>query len=371
MNIAFRADSSLEIGAGHVMRCLALAQELRDCGHNVSFVCKQHLGHRGEFIRSQGFECYLLPEALDDAAISGEPVNHADNHVAWLGGSWASDAAATAVCLELCAADIVVIDHYSLGESWERAVADTGRKIVVIDDLADRPHECDLLLDQNLGRAISDYKTLVPAHCQILVGPSYALLRSEFKALRGYSLARRKGARVTQIFVSMGGIDKDNITGLVLEALGHCKLPEGCEVVVVLSVLSPGLAEITSMADKMPFPIKIKTDVSNMAELMAQSDIAIGAAGTTAWERCCLGVPSIAIVIADNQRAGGVSMESTGVARVIDSPADIASELSLIMDELVASPTEQAALSERASAVTDGLGAERVCAAMRAHEARY
>ena len=172
---------------------------------------------------------------------------------------------------------------------------------MVIDDLADRKHQCDILLDQTFGRQQEDYLPLTPEYCKLLLGSQYALLRPEFAKWRPYSLDRRSKSEFKQLLINMGGVDVDNFTENVLDELKLCNLPINMNITVVMGGSAPHLESVKAKAITLPYKTEVKVDVDNMAEVMANADIAIGAAGSTAWERCCLGLPTIQFVIAKNQ----------------------------------------------------------------------
>ncbi|MFH0934731.1 MAG: UDP-2,4-diacetamido-2,4,6-trideoxy-beta-L-altropyranose hydrolase, partial [Pseudomonadota bacterium] len=296
-SILIRTDASLDIGTGHVMRCLTLAEALREQGASCRFVCRAHPGNLIDLIRQRGFVVHSLPSDPDWQPRSTEPA-----HAAWLGADWQADAEQTKVSAGGTAIDWLIVDHYALDGRWESALRGHSGKIMVIDDLADRVHDCDLLLDQNLGRNAEDYAALVPGGCTLLVGAKYALLRPEFSAQREYSLARRSAPQLKHLLITMGGVDKDDVTGKVLDALRVCTLPADCRISVVMGPHAPWLAQVRERAANMPWPTMVLVNISDMARLMADSDLAIGAAGCTSWERCCLGLPSLMMVLADNQR---------------------------------------------------------------------
>jgi len=194
---------------------------------------------------------------------------------------------------------------------------------MVIDDLADRPHHCDLLLDQNLGRNAVDYCGLLEPQTQTLIGPTYALLRPEFSQLRAYSLARRAQPQLQRILVFMGGVDKDNATGQVLTALQNTQLPRDMHITVVMGRHAPWMQQVQSQAAQIPVPTQVLVGVNNMSQLMADSDFAIGAAGSTSWERCCLGLPTALMVLAPNQQAGAEALFKSGAAIVLENPQQL------------------------------------------------
>lgn len=357
MQVAFRVDASSGMGIGHAMRCLSLADALRAEGAECRFVCREHPGHIGEHVRSRGHEVRMLPAPAPGrrAAAASPP------HASWLGAGWEQDAQQTVDAIRDESWDWLVVDHYGVDERWEHALRGSAGRILAIDDLADRRHDCDLLLDQNLGRDATDYDGLV-ADARKLIGPGYALLRPQFAGLRASSLERRRGtAEIRNILVSLGGADPANVTAGVLSTLAACDLAAGCRIMVVSSARSPWLEPLHSMADAMPFACAILADVENMAELMAASDMMIGAAGSTSWERCCLGVPGISIVIADNQRDVAAALQSAGATEVL-GVEDIPSRLPEVFTR-VAGRLER--MSSDAAKIVDGQGCQRVVGAMR------
>jgi UDP-2,4-diacetamido-2,4,6-trideoxy-beta-L-altropyranose hydrolase len=317
MKVVFRADASTDIGTGHVMRCLTLARALAEHGVCCDFICRAHEGHLIDFIREQGFAAHVLP-------LVNSPNETVDGttHAPWLGTSQAQDAQACEPVLGALQADWLVVDHYALDARWEQALAHAYGHLMVIDDLADRPHVAAVLLDQTLGRDTADYQAHVPSDCILLCGAPYALLRPEFAALRPVSLQRRRPPTLRQLLITMGGVDKHNATGQVLNALTVCALPADCRVVVVMGPHAPHAARVQAQARTLPWPTQVLSGVSHMAQLMADSDLAIGAAGATAWERCCLGLPSLMLVLADNQRGMAQALAKSGAAQVIE-PVDL------------------------------------------------
>lgn len=371
MKVAFRTDASLQMGSGHVMRCLTLADALKAQGADCHFISREHPGHLLEVIRQRGYKvnsllAHVVPaQAAIKSIVKEAPSQQQEPaHTAWLGSSWQTDAQETAAILASLQLDWLVVDHYALDQRWEEALAPHIRKLIVIDDLADRPHCCDLLLDQNLGSQPEHYAQWVPAHCQVLTGPHYALLRPEFAALRPYSLQRRQAQPgLRQLLITMGGVDQPNATGQVLHVLKTCALPADCRITVVMGLTAPWLQNVRELAAQMPWPTEVVVNVSDMAQRMADSDLAIGAAGSTSWERCCLGLPTLMVVLADNQQDGAQALEAAHAARLIGAVSDIATKLPLAVRELIDSEC-QSRMSLAASAITDGQGAEKILKAM-------
>ncbi len=350
LTIAFRADASQQIGTGHVMRCLTLADALASKGAQCAFICREHAGNLIEYILSKGHAVHGLP--MGSEADTDLP------HSAWLGATQAQDAKACAHLLAELQPDWLVVDHYALDARWEGALANHCGQVMVIDDLADRPHACNLLLDQTFGRHEVDYRPLVPEDCTLLCGSKYALLRPEFAALRPYSLQRRAHPKLKHLLISMGGVDKDNVTVQVLNALRTYPLPADCEITVVMGATAPWLAGVEQLAQAMPWPATVRVGVTNMAKLMADSDLAIGAAGATSWERCCLGLPSILVVLAANQTSIAAALSHAGAAVLLELQ-DLSCQLAHT-PALRADQTALIAMSRAASQICKGEGAAYV-----------
>lgn len=306
LQVVFRADASVTIGTGHVMRCLALAEALRVRGANCRFVTRDLPGHLGALIAERNFAVSLLP------APTSPPPSAPPDHAAWAGVTWQQDVLDTRAVLYL--ADWLVVDHYAFDARWQNGLADRVGRVMVIDDLADRPHAAALLLDQNLGCTAQHYDGLVPDDCQRLIGPRFALLRPEFAERREASLVRRRGARLSHLMISMGGTDVADATSAVLHALAKADLPGNLKISVVMGSRAPALECVRALAAIMPWPTRVLVDVPDMAALMADADLAIGAGGSTTWERCCLGLPSIIIGTATNQARAVAAMENAGAA---------------------------------------------------------
>ena len=249
----------------------------------------------------------------------------------------------------------LIVDHYALDKRWEGQMRPFTGKIMVIDDLADRPHDCDLLLDQNLYKGMERrYEGLVPDHCERLLGPRYALLRPEFAAAR--RTLRHRDGRVRRILVFFGGSDLSNETAKALEAIRLLNRSDIAVDVVVGASNAKG-DMIREICQRMPNTC-FHLQVENMAELMALADLAIGAGGTTTWERCYLGLPTIVLVLADNQREVAEAMSAAGAIRNVGWHADVTSTgLAEALRMAMASPDFLNAMSERCFAIMGGPGA--------------
>jgi len=353
MAIVFRVDASLEIGTGHVMRCLVLADSLRARGAECIFICRDNAGNLSDYIRSRGYELFLLPLANNFKFLQDGPA-----HAYWLGETWEVDANQTSNILRGLKIDWLVIDHYALDYRWEQVLHSFSARIMVIDDLSDRRHQCDLLLDQNLGRSRSDYKTLLGLRSRGLFGPEYALLRSEFGEMREYSLARRKKGEFKRLLISMGGVDRNNATGRVMSALNLCELAPDFYLTVVMGSTAPWVEHIQAQALNMSCKTDVLVGVENMSEILANCDLAIGAAGSSSWERCCLGLPAMQVVLAANQRLINIALAQAGAVLALDIEQCL--EQLPVQLKRMSDSNNLLAMSNAAQALCDGGGAERV-----------
>jgi UDP-2,4-diacetamido-2,4,6-trideoxy-beta-L-altropyranose hydrolase len=352
--IAFRTDASLQIGTGHVMRCLTLADGLRERGARSIFICRPHAGHLLDLIKQRGHTALALAPAEHLLTAPADP-----QHAHWLGTSWYSDAAQTLDVLGDQVLDWLVVDHYAIDWRWEDAMRPCTRRILAIDDLADRPHACDMLLDQNLGRQAEHYGGLLKRHTQTLIGPEFALLRPEFAQWRKHSLQRRENPQLKNLLITMGGVDQSNATGQVLEALNRCDLPVDLSVTVVMGPCAPWLAQVQARAAVMPRPTQVLAGVSNMAQLMAESDLCIGAAGGSVWERCALGLPTLVLILAANQHSSAMALQSHKAAWVAADAQQLMAQMSVLFNK----ETQTAALqkmSQAAAKLATGNGASQV-----------
>ena len=351
MKTMFRVDASIEMGAGHVMRCLVLADRLKRQGHQCIFLSRSHPGHLNDLIASKGHR--VVSAELDKVHDNSKCQLDWNAHAQWLGVALQSDAQQTRLVLDRECPDWLVIDHYAIDSFWEKIISSFVGKIMVIDDLVDREHYCDVLLDQTFGRKMSEYSGMVPKHCKVLTGAKYSLVRDEFAERRAESLLRRDNGRINNIFVSMGGMDKDNYTSLVLEELKNCYFEDGTVIKVVLGANAPWLSEVKSIVTDMPWETRLGIDVKSMADLMVEADLAIGAPGSTSWERCALGLPSILIVTAENQKSIAKNLEAVGAVKVLDCRDDLPMLIKT-------APSWLSAVSHKCKSITDGRGVDNL-----------
>jgi UDP-2,4-diacetamido-2,4,6-trideoxy-beta-L-altropyranose hydrolase len=349
VRIAIRTDASPQIGTGHLSRCQSLADALALRGAQVRFVCRHLTEGAAERLQAAGHTVARVDGA-------GEPDELA--HSAWLGGAQSEDAARTRAALADFTPDWLVVDHYALDAGWARALRTAVARIMVIDDLADRDHDCDLLLDQNLYPDMdARYARRVPVTAQRLLGPRYALLRPEFAAVRG----RRRDGEVRRVLVFFGGVDAVNQTGRVIALLARAlRGPVGVDVVI--GAAHPDRAGIESACVQSGYRCHVQTN--RMAELMAEADLAIGAGGTAVWERCCAGLPALVWPVSDNQQ---VQVSIAADAGLLHAPLRVGDDDEALVSQIAAlcdSPGLLRALSLAGAAAVDGAGVARVCRTM-------
>jgi UDP-2,4-diacetamido-2,4,6-trideoxy-beta-L-altropyranose hydrolase len=352
--IAFRADASSQIGTGHFMRCLTLADEFKNKGAKIRFISRNLPAHLIDMLNEKCMEYISL--SADVALESVDELAHAN----WLGTSQAHDAQATIQALADQLWDWLVVDHYGLDERWESAVRVCCKKLMVIDDLADREHNCDVLLDQNYYRDMrTRYNGKVPPNCNLLLGSSYALLREEFRKLRE-KLKPRSG-EVKKILVFFGGFDADNYTSLAISVLE--KFYSRLQVVIVIGAQHPNREQIQHACIAYGYTFHEQT--TRMAELMAEADLAIGAGGAATWERCCLGLPTLIVAVAENQIDIANALDSEGGCLYLGAKDEVNSQtIQYAIAELLIAPTHVQAISQQASSLVDGLGLSRVSQAL-------
>ncbi|MBR1174239.1 UDP-2,4-diacetamido-2,4,6-trideoxy-beta-L-altropyranose hydrolase [Bradyrhizobium sp. KB893862 SZCCT0404] len=358
--VVFRVDASVEMGLGHLTRCLTLANALAKGGMRSSFLMRSHAAGLAHLVENQGHAVRLLP---DPRQASPETGDDALPHANWLPTTRQQDAEQTCCVLaDISPAGWLIVDHYALDARWERACRREGLRIFAIDDLADRAHDVDLLLDQNLVRKMEiRYRNRVPAACVQLLGPSYALLRPDFAQEREL-LAPRDGT-IGRILICFGGSDPTNETAKALAAIGRLARPL-LVVDVVIGASNPHVASIEALCRTMP-NVEVHRGANNVGQLMRRADLAIGAGGVMNWERCCLGVPAVVLHIAANQIETLTSLADVGAVLYLGSAASVSVEtLAHALRSLLVDSTRTLALGKAAFALVDGEGSGRVCAAL-------
>lgn len=334
--VVFRVDASQEIGAGHTMRCLTLADALAAAGWKCSFA----VGPQTLAIVAN------LKEAPHEVIeLSGDRIQPMQQR--WPDG-----------------VDLLVIDHHDLGAAYEVACRPWAPRIFVIDDLAKRIHDCDLLLDQNLGRDESSYAGLVSPDCPVLIGPYYSLLRPQFPEIRETAIERRERLGQTRrVMISLGATDPHQMTIPIMERV-TLNAPD-VEMDIVIASAANHIEKVQALAKRLGENVRIHTDVQDMARLMQNVDLSIGSPGTTSWERCCLGLPTLLLVTADNQRSNVPPLEAAGAAILVgDWLQPDWDRFDDALAVLSADPERLRAMARKSFGVCDGAGTGRVIAAI-------
>ena len=289
--VAIRVDSSVQMGSGHLMRCLTLAERMSRDGKEIHFICRDLMGHLCYLIENKGFFLHMLPAHSSNPSLTG--------HAAWLTVTKDTDAQETIETLcTILPISRLVVDSYALDIAWERKIRPFVQEIFVIDDLANRKHDCDILLDFNFYRNMRHrYDGLVPQHCKLLLGLRYILLREEFYTAQ--KQIRQRDGVLRRIFVFYGGSDATRETEKAIHALLRCRLT-AVEVDVVVGGSNAHHVQIERLCKKYDY-LHYHYQVSNMAQIMMCADLCLGAGGTNVWERCFLGIPAIVTAVAENQ----------------------------------------------------------------------
>ncbi|MBT5956057.1 MAG: UDP-2,4-diacetamido-2,4,6-trideoxy-beta-L-altropyranose hydrolase [Candidatus Marinimicrobia bacterium] len=353
MRIAFRTDATNQIGTGHSMRCLTMADEFKKQGAQIRFISRNLPVHLSELIITKGFEYVSL-----STEASEEPIDELA-HANWLGTSQSEDAQATIQAVADQSWDWIVVDHYALDVRWESVVRVSCKKLMVIDDLADRQHDCDVLLDQNYYADMQTrYNGLVPEHCQLLLGPRYALLREEFRILREY--VKPRTGDVKRILVFFGGVDTGSYTSLAIQALAE--LNTALHVDIVIGVQHPKREQMEQACILHGYACHVQT--TRMADLMAKADLAIGSGGTAIWERCAMGLPTLSLCMAENQRKQIAHAAKVGLLYAPKSEQNLVAVIRHHVNGLLENPALIWLISNAGMKVVDGKGSLRVAGTM-------
>ena len=356
-SVAIRVDSSQRIGSGHVMRCVTLASALVATGVEVSFICRDLPGHYADWLHTQGFAVTLLPASKSVPKVS-------DNvYSSWLGENMAIEIAQCQAALVKEDIDWIIVDHYALDATWERAVCPPDARILVIDDLADRLHDCNLLLDQNYHKdGAARYQRIAPK-AELLLGPMYALLRPDFITCR-QELRSRLG-KVNKLLISFGGSDNNNVTYTVLRALARINRSD-LKIDVIAGQANPHFEELRRHCNLIG--AYLYRHVDNMAVRIAGADLGIGATGVSTWERAFLGLPTLAVSVADNQREIARQVDSLGLLRWLgDSNFVSENDWRDALDWACSNADALIAQSRAGMEIVDGMGAYRIIEKMHAN----
>ncbi len=336
MQILIRADANTQIGTGHLMRCLALAQAWQEAGGEVYFLTA---------FKSPAIETRLTDEGFKIILIDAQP------------GSLV-DAEQTAKMAHNLGSEWLVVDGYHFGASYQKVIKDKNLKLLFIDDYSHAEHYyADIILNQNIYATETLYTNREP-DTRLLLGPDYVLLRREFWPWRGWQ--RQIPTKARKILVTLGGGDPDNVTLKVIQALQQVAL-DNLEVVVVVGGSNPHLASLQTAVEDSPHAIQLVHNVTNMPELMAWADVAISAGGSTCWEMAFMGLPNLVLVLADNQQPIAEKLDKTGVALNLGWYDKVSSDdVVKVLLELLGDVEWITKMSKCGQWLIDGMGTKRV-----------
>lgn len=350
--IVYRADAAAEIGTGHIVRGLALAEAMQATDTQWAFACQPGSEAAVPALASSRHRIFEMPEQTSDQPASLRRAMPEGCH-------------------------LLAVDHYGLARSFEAECRGWADRILAVEDLPGRAHDCDLLLDPTVGRCPADYDAWVPSRCAALTGVEYASLRPEFAGARTAALARRtecgRDDTAMRVLIALGGTDPDNRTALAIEGAVQAVKDKRIEIDVVLPSRAPHFAAVRKLAKRHGSAVRLHSDrdATVMAALMLGADLAIGAGGSTAWERCVLGLPTIMLTIADNQRDVVRALVSRGAAVTAGSGGGVsAPALGAMVLELAGDPGRRAAMAKAAASICDGSGAMRVAALLTGGRSR-
>ena len=332
--VVFRVDGDALIGLGHIMRCLTLADLLSNKGFKILFICTDPRDSIVDLIESKQYELKVIKYHLT--------IHKEDTYE----------------CLKIIDGfdvSMLIVDHYQLDEEWEIECSKKVNKVMVIDDLANRKHYCDYLLDSSYGRINADYEHLTHSDCRLLLSTDYCLLRPEFHQLRNEAVIIRKNTHViNSVLLNFGGTDHKNLSAFTIRRL--VELQFFGEIHLLISSVSEHIGELEKLTKNMK-NIWLHIDEKNVAQLMLNTNLAIGSVGTSSWERCCLGLPSIGLVVASNQSNIATRLSQQGAMLLTDTES-LKDDLNLVLSDRALNKWHQ--MSESAFATCDGLGGARV-----------
>jgi len=342
------------------MRCLTLAGVLRQSGAEVQFVCRKHSGNLIDLVHQNEFVVHALSVPGDIKSSDFSENNSGNEYESWLGTSQDQDAQETIAVVQKNKQYWLIVDHYALDQKWETKMRPHVRKIMVIDDMANRQHDCDILLDQTYGRKITDYQPLISEDCKLILGSGNALLRPDFSKLRSSALQRREKLKsIKRLMISMGSMDEANITPKIIEALTCIDWETKPTIDVVLTSGAPHIATVKEIAANSKLTVNVIVDASNMAELMLEADLAIGAGGTTSWERCCLALPTILIILSENQKIIGKNLANIGATITLQKDSKMEERIKQSIEMLMQNKNNYMAMCHNSAKLCDGNGAKR------------
>jgi UDP-2,4-diacetamido-2,4,6-trideoxy-beta-L-altropyranose hydrolase len=339
VKVAFRVDAVPARGGGHAYRCVALADALADQSAHCIFATKATTLKTVPALASSGYEIVVLDDRSDEAFEASD------------------------MGIRVGRVDVLIVDDYRLGAAFEQTARAWAPFIVAIDDAPNRAHIVDVVIDPTYGRTALAYAGAAPG-ARVLAGSDYALLRPQFACLREASLAWReqRAGRLERILVCFGAVDPDNYTEAALDILLQIA---DVHINILVGASHPRTPAIRAKIAEAGARVRLLESRDDVAELMVNSDLTIGAAGGMSWERCALGVPAVAVSIADNQRDVGESVARAGAMLYLGGGLDaMRKALAITVTTLRAEPAQLTEMSRAAASLCDGRGAQRAAAAL-------
>ena len=339
MKIVFRVDSSNLIGAGHTIRCLVIAEEMKDRGIETYFICKSNLLPLKKQITSSGHEIF---------EISSPKLSNLD---------WKKDAEETLKVIKSISPEMLIVDHYSLEKRWQKSVKEKLGKLIVIDDLPGRKLFCDILIDQNLGRKSEHYLPYIEGNPKLLMGTEFALVREEFSINRKMTLQKRKRFDgINNILISLGGVGTIDSYSRILETLSNVKWKNLPEIDITLGFTKQEKLVLENFCKKNKLlKVNFHSNSMDIYKKMIKADLCIGYAGSSSWERCVLGLPSFVKAVSDNQLFIAKNLEARGAVKIWEKEKEIKK-----LFETLVSKKQWFKLMESSKKICDGKGSRRV-----------
>lgn len=359
MKVVFRVDASYHIGTGHVIRCLNLARELRERRCECAFICRPLEGNLVSRITDEGFEAVCLPGYQFEEEAGSRTEMYGD---LWLGAPWEIDLQQTIDLIE-DVPDWIVVDHYGIDHQWEAGISGSACKLMIIDDLANRKHKADILVDQNWYGENTEkrYSGLTSDKCETLLGPSFAMLDHAFRKARSNAIPRR--GSVNNILIFFGGSDNCNLTTRAIHALNEGLLKK-LHVTAVLGSNHSAFDDVNSLGLKRG-NVSVVRGLPDLSQVMMSSDLMIGAGGITNWERCCLGLPSIIVSTAENQIEVNEALAFSNLINYLGRAEELATDdIVSMVNHSIDNPDRLIEQSKSMMQMVNGEGASRIAEQM-------
>lgn len=350
----FRVDASPVIGTGHVVRCLNLARQLTRKGAEVVFLSR---GLPENFRRQiDQIGCALVELTQYEDVLPQNP----SSYETWLGCSQIEDAKECEALIGEQKEIILIVDHYGVAETWIDIIKPLVGGLVFFDDLAQRSLNVDWVINQNIGWEESDYHGLVNAETRLLIGPGFAALSDTYANMSKSFVRYYDPTGILRILISLGGADAHNVSKQIASVLCKLNLKREFKITIVAGHMNPNLQELQQFCGSQKGKVSLVTGANDLAEIYAEHDIAIGAVGSSSWERCCLGLPSILVAIADNQIPAAKELHRLGAGYYLENFNENLEEKLGRQIVFLEDANNWQKMSEIAAGICDGRGSQRI-----------